>query len=150
MEDGNATCWGNNGHGQLGYEDTQHRGDDPFEMGQIINVGTEKIIEVLVAGDGHTCALLKDGNAKCWGKNNHGQLGYGDTQDRGDNPHEMGDNLAKVLLSYRLLLGVTIPALCWKMVMPSAGAMVIMANWVMAIRTAEAMNPVKWETNYYP
>ena len=94
MEDGNATCWGYNGHGQLGYEDTQHRGDDPFEMGQIINVGTEKIIEVLVAGDGHTCALLKDGNANCWGKNNHGQLGYGDTQDRGDNPHEMGDNLA--------------------------------------------------------
>ena len=33
MEDGNATCWGYNGHGQLGYEDTQHRGDDPFEMG---------------------------------------------------------------------------------------------------------------------
>ena len=27
----------------------------------------------------HTCALLFDYSLKCWGWNNHGQLGLGDT-----------------------------------------------------------------------
>ena len=33
------------------------------------------------------------GKLKCFGKNNRGQLGYGDTQNRGDDADEMGDNL---------------------------------------------------------
>ena len=31
--------------------------------------------------------------AKCWGLNNVGQLGYGDTANRGDGSNEMGDSL---------------------------------------------------------
>ena len=31
--------------------------------------------------------------AKCWGWNKYGQLGYGDTANRGDAPSEMGDYL---------------------------------------------------------
>ena len=30
---------------------------------------------------------------KCWGNGANGQLGYGDTRNRGDGPGEMGDNL---------------------------------------------------------
>ena len=33
------------------------------------------------------------GKLKCFGKNNRGQLGYGDTENRGDDADEMGDNL---------------------------------------------------------
>eukprot|EP00756_Hemistasia_phaeocysticola_P022856 Hpha_TRINITY_DN15860_c5_g1::TRINITY_DN15860_c5_g1_i5::g.190255::m.190255 len=33
---------------------------------------------------------------KCWGENNRGQLGYGDTIDRGDQTAEMGTNLPLV------------------------------------------------------
>ena len=33
---------------------------------------------------------------QCWGSNNYGQLGYAHTNDIGDQPGEMGDNLAIV------------------------------------------------------
>ena len=36
----------------------------------------------LALGDGHTCALWSDGRLWCWGRNDRGQLGLGDTTDR--------------------------------------------------------------------
>lgn len=36
-----------------------------------------------VVGHGAMCAILSDGNIKCWGHNIYGQLGYGDRLDRG-------------------------------------------------------------------
>jgi alpha-tubulin suppressor-like RCC1 family protein len=34
---------------------------------------------VLTAGGGHSCAVLTNGTARCWGLNNYGQLGNGTT-----------------------------------------------------------------------
>lgn len=33
----------------------------------------------LASGQWHTCSVLKDGSVYCWGKNDDGQLGTGDT-----------------------------------------------------------------------
>ena len=50
------------------------------------------------SGSWHTCAILDNNSVKCWGWNSKGQLGLGDTADRGDAANEMGDNLTAVAL----------------------------------------------------
>eukprot|EP01083_Nonionella_stella_P041054 111358_1 len=44
-------------------------------------------------GEHHTCALSQNNTIKCWGYNFFGQLGYGDTRNRGDEANQMGDSL---------------------------------------------------------
>jgi alpha-tubulin suppressor-like RCC1 family protein len=48
--------------------------------------------------DESSCAILDDGQVKCWGYNFYGQLGLGDTANRGGAPGDMGDNLPAVSL----------------------------------------------------
>jgi alpha-tubulin suppressor-like RCC1 family protein len=36
----------------------------------------------IAVGDSHTCALLMKGKLRCWGGNEKGQLGTGDTVNR--------------------------------------------------------------------
>ena len=99
LNDGTAKCWGGNDYGQLGQGNTNGIGDGANEMGDnlnAINLGTGKTVVQLVTGTYHTCALLNDGSAKCWGRNNKGQLGQGHTNDIGDGANEMGDNLPAI------------------------------------------------------
>ncbi|WP_408891256.1 cadherin-like domain-containing protein [Myxococcus faecalis] len=101
LDDGAVKCWGDNGNGRLGLGDTEHRGDGPGEMGNAlpaVSLGTGRTAKALAAGGRHTCALLDDGSVKCWGDNNWGELGLGDTAERGVGPGEMGDALPRVNL----------------------------------------------------
>eukprot|EP01084_Bolivina_argentea_P138150 243288_1 len=87
-------CWGWNGYGQLGYEDTNQRGDGAGEMGNNlpeVDLGTGFNVTDIAAGDYHTCALSTLNTVKCWGYNSDGQLGYEDTNRRGDSGGEMGN-----------------------------------------------------------
>jgi len=101
LDDGSVKCWGTNALGNLGLGDTERRGDDANEMGDnlpVVDVGAGRTTIAISAHYFHTCALLDNGSVKCWGSNSAGQLGLGDTEDRGDDPGEMGDNLPVVVL----------------------------------------------------
>jgi E3 ubiquitin-protein ligase HERC3 len=101
LDDGTVKCWGSNFVGQVGLGDIDHRGDGPLEMGDnlpAVDLGTGRTAQALAAGEYHTCALLDDGTVKCWGGNDYGELGLGDTNGRGDAPGEMGDALPAINL----------------------------------------------------
>src|SRR5688572_22082924 len=87
---------GANTFGQLGLGDTDPRGTNTAEMGDnlpAVELGSSQVPVAIALGGAHACALLSDGSLKCWGANNFGQLGQGDSAARGDEPNEMGDNL---------------------------------------------------------
>jgi alpha-tubulin suppressor-like RCC1 family protein len=100
LDDNTLRCWGDNQYGQLGLGDTSNRGDDAGEMGYAlgpVDLGNGVVAESLALGQSHTCALVAgSGQVKCWGYNQFGQLGYGDTTSRGDAAGEMGVNLTSV------------------------------------------------------
>ncbi|HMQ24737.1 MAG TPA: hypothetical protein PKA98_02020 [Acidimicrobiales bacterium] len=56
-----------------------------------MDLGTGRTATAVSASEASTCAVLDNGNVKCWGFNSSGQLGLGDTLPRGDEPCEMGD-----------------------------------------------------------
>ena len=99
LDNNNVKCWGDNTSGQLGQGDTVDRGDQAGEMGGNllkVDLGTDRKARELIAGLQHTCARLDNSSVKCWGANNRGQLGQGDTDNRGDGPNEMGDALPAI------------------------------------------------------
>ncbi|UQA56277.1 DUF4215 domain-containing protein [Polyangium aurulentum] len=99
LDDGAVKCWGGGYMGQLGIGFLD-RGEEPGEMGDalpVVNLGAGKKAVALAAGYWHSCALLDGGEVKCWGSNDLGQLGIGDTEPRGRYPDdEMGDKLPAV------------------------------------------------------
>ena len=77
--DADIYCWGRNGNGQLGYGSSSDLGcgnhnhackDRPTET---IDLGSDVIS--VAFGDQHACGLTDTGIVKCWGRNNHGQIG---------------------------------------------------------------------------
>lgn len=80
---GDVVCWGANASGQLGYGHTQRIGDDEVPaLAGFVSAGGA--LTHVVAGDAHTCALSASGEVVCWGEGEDGQLGYGTTNDVGD------------------------------------------------------------------
>ena len=74
LDDDSLVCWGDNGHGQLG-DGTTNVPSAPV----VIDPGSGKKAKMISAGGEHTCAVLDDDTLKCWGRNNHGQIGIGGT-----------------------------------------------------------------------
>ncbi|DAC17718.1 MAG TPA: hypothetical protein D7I01_03330, partial [Candidatus Poseidoniales archaeon] len=88
-DNGSLYCWGRNDYGQLGLENYSGREELPM----FVDLGAGKAITSLGIGtsgaegwepNAHTCAVLNDGQLKCWGANAHGQLGIGNTTTAND------------------------------------------------------------------
>lgn len=78
MKNGRVKCWGINGYGQLG--DGEITTTAPYGKPSPVEVnGLASGVSAIAAGHGHTCALTATGGVKCWGYNQHGQLGDGST-----------------------------------------------------------------------
>jgi len=83
FDDGGIRCWGYAESGQLGYANTTIIGDNelPSSAGYVLLGGPAA---QLSAGSFHNCALMQNGEVRCWGQNGDGRLGYGTTSDVGN------------------------------------------------------------------
>jgi alpha-tubulin suppressor-like RCC1 family protein len=95
---GKIKCWGDNTYGTLGYGDTTDRGATPAtQMGDnlpFVDIGTGKTAVDICSGAYVNCAHLSDNSLRCWGY--RGRSGSLSTNDIGDAPGEMGDNLIPI------------------------------------------------------
>jgi alpha-tubulin suppressor-like RCC1 family protein len=73
-------CWGNNREGQLG-NGSAEGSPQPVPVQGLPTAATQAATQI-VAGAVHTCVLVADGSAYCWGQNLYGQLGDGSTTHR--------------------------------------------------------------------
>ena len=97
---GRVKCFGRNHMGNLGT--VRNGATDLGEDLPFLDLGTGRTAQAVAMGptassdwngyhtaDAHTCTLLDNGRVKCFGGNNFGQLGYGDTAARGDEANEV-------------------------------------------------------------
>lgn len=83
--DQNVKCWGDNNYGRTGGGADTFVGDVPSELGTALAtlpLGGE--VTTIYAGQNHACAMLENGDVKCWGANDYGQIGQGHANHMGD------------------------------------------------------------------
>lgn len=90
---GAAECWGWNASGQLGDGTTTTRGTPLAIVGPVFRTEPNTVPPApdpdfyipgqsyISAGFAHTCGILADDAAVCWGEGENGQLGRGSTSD---------------------------------------------------------------------
>lgn len=76
--DAQVRCWGLNNLGQIGDGTTNNRS---LPQQTLLAPANFNRVVALQAGQNHTCALIDDGTARCWGGNSSGQLGNGTTNN---------------------------------------------------------------------
>ena len=99
------------------------------------------------------CADLSDDTVKCWGFGGSGQLGYGDTSNRGDEPNEMGDNLPTVDLGTakkvkQIAVGSVHACAILNDDTVKFGVMELTGDLVMVMKIIEATNQMRWAITY--
>ncbi|MBA2419911.1 MAG: hypothetical protein H0V57_02140 [Thermoleophilaceae bacterium] len=119
LSDDTVRCWGYAYYGQLGYgnpapepgstvePDPMNIGDNepPGSVGPV-ELGAGRTAVAVSAGDFHTCAVLDNGDLRCWGSGGSGRLGYGNQSNVGDRdtpalagPVSFGDGLTAKAVS---------------------------------------------------
>ncbi|MBL8775026.1 MAG: carboxypeptidase regulatory-like domain-containing protein [Acidimicrobiales bacterium] len=81
VDDGSVRCWGQDEDGKLGNSTAPEQGDPatapPVDLGGVAAGSVD-------AGYDHSCAVLVDGDLRCWGRSRSGDLGLGTTDTIGD------------------------------------------------------------------
>lgn len=77
FEDDVLRCWGAGAAGQLGYGNNMDLGDDEM-LDMLVGVMLGGTASKISLGGSHSCALVGT-QVLCWGANNSGQLGVGNT-----------------------------------------------------------------------
>jgi len=111
LEAGDVKCWGHNLRGELGDGTTDDRTTPVAVSG--ITSGTRAI----VGGNDHICALMTNGEVKCWGWNDQGQLGDGTTDDH-PTPMNVGGLITKAIgiasgFRHNCVLLINQQVACW-------------------------------------
>ena len=118
---GQAYCWGRNDGGMLG-NGTGTASGTPVPVSTAGTPLAGKVIQQIMAGDNHSCALTTDGQMACWGWNEFGQLGDGTNTDR-DTPVSVntagtplaGKTIRQVMVAgyYTCAVSTDGQAACW-------------------------------------
>ncbi|MDQ6750756.1 MAG: hypothetical protein M3Z33_08405 [Actinomycetota bacterium] len=82
LDDGSVRCWGFGADGRLGYGNIANV-ESPASVGAV-DLGAGRTAKAITAGGAHTCAVLDNGDVRCWGYGASGQLGYANTASIGD------------------------------------------------------------------
>jgi alpha-tubulin suppressor-like RCC1 family protein len=82
LSTGDVKCWGLNGNGQLGLGNTATVPKTNVPGTATVNLDGNSAYQITTGGQ-TSCALLANGKARCWGRNQYGQLGLGNTTDVG-------------------------------------------------------------------
>jgi alpha-tubulin suppressor-like RCC1 family protein len=69
---GKIKCWGKNTSGQLGNGGVFNS----LSPVDVLGFGPDSLAVGVAVGESHSCATLANGNVKCWGSNNNGQVGF--------------------------------------------------------------------------
>ena len=85
LGDGNLYCWGRNTHGQVG-DGRVGENEDQLEPKEIQVGSTLGGVTAVAAGRHHICAIKTGGDLYCWGLQNHGVLGNGQTSGNQPRP----------------------------------------------------------------
>jgi alpha-tubulin suppressor-like RCC1 family protein len=75
LTDDTLSCWGSNGSGQIGNGVTGTDAITPTDVA----FGNSLHATSVQVGEDFTCAILSDSSSRCWGANDLGQLGHGDS-----------------------------------------------------------------------
>jgi alpha-tubulin suppressor-like RCC1 family protein len=93
LDNGDLKCWGLGWHGQLGDGGSGFGYYTNAPSSTAINLGSGRTAVAVSAGGSQTCAILDNGDLKCWGYDGNGQLGDGGSNTNTNAPSSTAINL---------------------------------------------------------
>ncbi len=114
---GTVLCWGANNSGQLGNGTTSALSNVPVEVVDLTGQSAMRDVVAISSGLDYNCATTGSGSAQCWGTNENGQLGNGNTTNSATPVTVSGLSSGVIAISagYRHTCAVTNSgsATCW-------------------------------------